>query len=604
MAVHRAPQVTGRGRKLLLIVVPPVVLLAGAAMLFIAQPEEPVIPLDADLCPLDDAASPSAVLLLDLRKPLGDEAASLAAGALRDVTLQLARHTELRVFALTSNAGAPRLPVRRFCKPYANDDISVGSAKDGPATRDCDDLPAQLTAQTAENATRFCALRDQVGAEIQRLVERPLAIPVPNAYLVEAIEETSLAFAERTGARSLYVFSDMLQHAGWFSHAERGSQGWGFNDFIHMREVEEASVGPRPPPLDGVDATVYYIPRTGVTDAPRAKMNHMAFWRQYFTDALGAAPTFEELATLPDYPVEPLLNTLTEAEKLAQERKRLEAQSKRLERATAEYEAAQQRARQARQRAEAARQAQEEEAARQAAEAAEEAERQAEAAEAARRAAEDAARDEPAPPAPTRPPDIAQAEEPPAQTPAAQGAAREAAQQAAQEPAQPPAPAESTPEVAVEPAATEPVAAGDAADPAPGTVAPQPVAAAPQTPPPALPSLAPDLAAAPDEPQSSFCAASLQERFQNTNAYPIANRRLNLGAADIAVEFVVDEQGQTVDETVRVVVESSTATRPNYFDAFADEARNVAQGWVFDFNAADTECVRTQTVRARVKFKY
>ena len=343
MAVHRAPQVTGRGRKLLLIVVPPVVLLAGAAMLFIAQPEEPVIPLDADLCPLDDAASPSAVLLLDLRKPLGDEAASLAAGALRDVTLQLARHTELRVFALTSNAGAPRLPVRRFCKPYANDDISVGSAKDGPATRDCDDLPAQLTAQTAENATRFCALRDQVGAEIQRLVERPLAIPVPNAYLVEAIEETSLAFAERTGARSLYVFSDMLQHAGWFSHAERGSQGWGFNDFIHMREVEEASVGPRPPPLDGVDATVYYIPRTGVTDAPRAKMNHMAFWRQYFTDSLGTAPTFEELATLPDYPVEPLLNTLTEAEKLAQERKRLEAQSKRLERATAEYEAAQQR---------------------------------------------------------------------------------------------------------------------------------------------------------------------------------------------------------------------------------------------------------------------
>ena len=261
--------------------------------------------------------------------------------------------------------------------------------------------------------------------EIQRLVDRPLAIPVPNAYLVEAIEETSLAFAEDPGVRSLYVFSDMLQHSSWFSHAELGSQRWGFNDFIHVREMEEASVGPRPPPLDDVPVTVYYLPRQGVTDAPRPRMNHMAFWRQYFTDALGTEPTFEELATLPDYPVEPLLNTLTEAEQLVQERRRLEAESKRLERATAEYEAAQERA-----RAEQARRAKEaeEEAARQAAEAA----RRAAAAEAERAAArqqqeeqEEAAQEQPAAAAPS--PAVAQAEDPPARGARAFGSRRRAA---------------------------------------------------------------------------------------------------------------------------------------------------------------------------------
>ena len=594
MAVHRAPQVGGRRRKLLL-VVPPVVLAAFAAWLFIARPEEPALPLDADLCPLGDVASPSAVLLLDLRKPLGDEAVSLATNALRRVTLQLARHTELRVFALASNAAAPRLPVRRFCKPYGNDDISVDSAKDGRATRDCDDLPAQLTARTVENATRFCALRDEVGAEIQRLVQRPLAIPVPNAYLVEAIEETSLAFAEQSGAQSLYIFSDMLQHAGWFSHAERGSQGWGFNDFIHMREMEEASVGPRPPPLDGVDVAVYYIPRAGITDAPRAKMNHKAFWRQYFMDALGTTPRFEDLVTLPDYPVEPLLNTLTEAEKLAQERKRLEAQSKRLERATAEYEAAQERAREARLRTDAARRGAEEEEEERAEEEGAEEERTVAAAP-PRPAAEPPASDDLPAAAQTRPPDIAQAEEPPPEPPALPDRAPPPAE----------AEAESVPEETAAPAVNE-VATNP---PAAGELAPPPAAAAPRPPPPAAPSstlepAAPaDAGAEQDNAEAAFCGATIQRRFENTNAYPIKNRRLNLGAADIAVEFVVDEQGETVDETVRVVIESSTATRPNYLDAFADEARKVAQAWVFDFDPADAPCVKRQTVRARVKFKY
>lgn len=579
MAVHRAPQATGRWRKLVLIVVPPLVLLAGAATLFIAQPEEPTVPLDADLCPLE-VERPQAVLLLDLRKPLGGEAASLAVDALRSVTLRSARYTELRVFALTSDAAAPRLPVRRFCKPYANEMLAVGSAKDGREARDCDDLPAQLTAQAAENATRFCALRSEVAAAITRLTQRPLVVPVPNAYLIEAIEETSLAFGEQSGARSLYVFSDMLQHAGWFSHAERGAQGWGFNDFIYMREMAEASVGPRPPPLDGIDVTVFYVLREGVTNAPRPKMNHVAFWRQYLSDALGAAPAFEEVATLPSYAVEPLLERLTETERLAQERKRLEAESKRLERATAEYEAAQQRAQQVATERAAAERAAAERAAERAAE-----ERAAEERAAAERAAEERAAEERA----AAEAALAAAQEVP---PEAQTSRPDVAQVEPQPPAEPP------------PEETQQSQTGplpDAALSAPAIAAAP--AAQPEPPPPPAPNPLAQLPAAQEDADDS-CEAVLQERFQTTNAYPIKNRRLNLGAADIAVEFAINELGQTVDDTVRVIEESSTATRPNYFDAFAEESRKLVREWVFDFAPGAATCSKEQVRRARVKFKY
>ena len=577
MAVHRAPQTSGRAGKWLLIGVPPVVLLGGAALLFIAEPQEPSAPLDADLCPLD--ADPArAVLLLDLRKPLGGQAATLATNALRDVTLDLAANTELAVFALTPNPGTPRLPIRRFCKPYGNDAISPTSAKDGGVpVRDCDDLPAQLAAQTRANATRFCALRDDVAAHIERLAARPLAVPVPNAYLIEALEETSLAYAERAGAKSLYVFSDMLQHAGWFSHIERGSQGWGFNDFIHMREMEVASVGPRPPPLEDVAVTIFYVPREGVTDAPRAKMNHTEFWRRYFADAMGAEPRFNERAPMPSYAVDPLLNKLSQAEELAQERKRLEAESKRLERATAEYQAAQQRARDAASRAQAAERA---------------------ARERALAAAATPPEAEPsAPPREVAPVDESEATPPPeADAPADTGTpADEApAQVAAIVPAEPP---------------PEEAAVLPAEEPAPAVPAPVEV----EPPPPPAPA---DLAATPgpepgsaqgaqqDASDNAACEAVLQPRFRNTNAYPIKSRRLNLGSADIAVEFAVNEQGETLDDSVQVIVDASIASRPTYFDAFADEARKLVRDWVFDFNASAAPCERRQTLRARVEFKY
>ena len=358
MAVHRAPQTGGRWPKLALIAVPILVLAVALAMVLLNQPgADPQ--RDSDLCPVVGVAANQGAFLVDLRKPLGADGPQLVNDVLRDVTAALPADTELRVYTLTGNATAPRRLLRRFCKPYANSDLAVAGAKeDAAAVRDCADLPAQLPTRLRENAQRFCAVRAEVARDLGRAASRPLAIPVPNAFLVEAIEETALSFAERapaTGTRRFFVLSDMLQHALWFSHVERGMAGWGFSDFIYQREMAASTVGPRPAPLTDVGVTVFYLPRTGWTEAPRPRVTHTAFWTRYFVDAMGAEPELRMLAAVDDYEVVPLMNQLSEAEKIAQERERLELASERLEAAMAAQQ--EQAERQAAERREAERQA-------------------------------------------------------------------------------------------------------------------------------------------------------------------------------------------------------------------------------------------------------
>ena len=62
--------------------------------------------------PAADDATGHGVFLLDLQKPLARGHAPLPGRLLRDVTLDLAAHTELEVFTLTDYAEAPRIAAR------------------------------------------------------------------------------------------------------------------------------------------------------------------------------------------------------------------------------------------------------------------------------------------------------------------------------------------------------------------------------------------------------------------------------------------------------------------------------------------------------------
>ena len=525
MTVLRPPQ-QGLHRSLRF-VAPPLLVVAALAGLLLFVDLEAAPELDADLCPISpDAIVQRAVLLVDLQKPAlaAANGRGLAEDALQAVSAEVGIGTELTVVAVSSDKGAALQPIARLCKPYGSVEQKIANA-DGT---DCADWPADFTARDRENAMRFCARRADLRRRIDDLIAQPSA-PVENAFVVEAIEEISLSLADEPRQKSLYVFSDLLQHADWYSHVELGSDSWDFADYVSAREQQDPQLGPRPPPVAGLAATLFYVPRQGSTDAPGAKATHLRFWRDYFADSTGRAPRLVELPTAQSYTATPLMNRLSAVEAVTLERQRLQREREaaerdlaRLAQARAELEAMRKRALERR--------------------------RQLEANEAV--------------------PPVAERSMP---TVAFGEGAAPSAPIAAVEPALPPAA-----EVAFAP--------------------PEP--------------LEKDLAAevravASPAPARSLCDADLMPRFAlRAPAYP-GRYRVNYGSATVTLRYTVDEQGDTEDESVEIVADTSSATKPAFFDLFADQARNTVERYRYEFDElGESACERRQRLTRRFVFRY
>ena len=369
-----------------------------------------------------------------------------------------------------------------------------------------------------------------------------------------------------------------------------------------MRTAQDALVGPRPPPIPGLDVSIFYVPRTGVTDLPRMKRVHQHFWQEYFAEA---KPSFHEQALMPEYPVAPLMNRLTEAE---QERTQLRQEREEAERLLAQVEQERAALDEARRQADAEERAQQarmdelrrqrellqaEEARRIAAQA--EAARQAQAEEEAlapepEEAVAEAPPDEPSQPVATEAPPDAAPQPAVAETPTPEPPAPE-----------PPAVAE-TP--APEPPALEPPAVAE-------TPAPESPAAAPAEAPEAedadaqaqAEALAADVSV--DSVALEPCAAHLKPRFHDSlAAYPGGNRR-DYGSATVVIQFTLNDRGETVPGSVEMLSERSFAEQPAYLSLFSQQALNLVRSWEFDFADAETgECARRQQLVTQFGFQY
>ena len=298
----------------------PVVLVAAvtALMVLLVDRGGAELELDEDLCRMEAAQSAGATLLVDFQKPV--RPASYAT-LLRDVSLDLPAGTELRAFALTSEPRSSRQFLGRLCKPYDNADLSIDMAKDAErAQRDCDDLPAQMPPELRDVAMRFCDRR----AALQRRIDRAgggTRAPVAVAELMESLDATLLEIAAEPGPQTLYVFSDMLQHAYWYSHLDLDWNAWRYEDFLPLRQARGPV--PRMEDLAGLRVPILYVPRGELTDRRRPRQAHQAFWRAYLA---GADVDFREQHALPGYAAVPVMRTLRDAESAARERETLERQ--------------------------------------------------------------------------------------------------------------------------------------------------------------------------------------------------------------------------------------------------------------------------------------
>lgn len=624
MAKYRPPQTAEKKRHLLFFIALPVVLIAGVTAIVLGERFGDASTLDADLCRETASIEGHAVFLMDLRKPLGDAHQSLPGALLRDVTLDLEAGTELRVFNLTADLAMPTRLVGRLCKPYANAELTVaGAAGQRGVARDCDDLPSGLDDAVRDRAVRFCALRRDLRRRIDDIARRPSEAPLANAYLMEAIEDTSLALADRMGWRALYVFSDMMQHAAWYSHPELGEDGWSFEDFTDLRNEESTLVG-ETSRTAGIPVHVFYAPRGSLTDEPPAEQAHKRFWRSYFA---ANRLTYKNVPVLPAYEVELVMSNLPEAARLERQRRVYQRRRERAETALKEL--------------------QEELSELQG-------QRDLATAEEPRQAVEPESRDpEPSPepvvdreahevPDSTPPPPLADVaptigrQEPPSPEPlvdpAAQPLERPLADTEAPQRAEQPAaetgtvleqPAErptAEPDALEQPAEQPPAETGTplnqpaepvSAQPPPDARLAEDGGAAAQAPPAEPQAVPPGLPAEPSTSQADSLPAlaaelppcTVRARRRTVDIYP-GGHRVNYGAAEIVVRYIVDEQGRTEDDGISIVDVESTATRPRYFDLFAARARAEIERREFDFVDVDAGCRKRQEIKTKLVFQF
>ena len=314
--VQAAGSRDGRGRvRRLAMAVPIALLLVLGGVL--ATHSEPAAQLarDAALCPLDaNMIGRRAIYLIDLRKPLDDHARALPGELLLQAAGELRVNDELRVYALTPFAEAPRMALGRLCKPFADAELTARAAKDQRrAEADCSDLPAQLPAALRSDAKRYCGLRATIRERIEELASRPAPSVVGDAHLIDAFAEIDQSLQDQQQAQTtettLYVFSDMMQHADWYSHLTLGggpsqdraaedALAWQFATFRQRRERRNASFGLASPPPATLRVKIFYLPLAGFTDHNEGRRAHKQFWRDYF----GNRPVvFVDQNTMPSY---------------------------------------------------------------------------------------------------------------------------------------------------------------------------------------------------------------------------------------------------------------------------------------------------------------
>ena len=561
MAVLRAYKSSLRSQRRLLFLIPPILVLiiVFSLMLFVDAPRDEVA-LDEDLCPSGaEEIVERAVFLLDLRKPLDAEHVSLPGQLLREVVTGLDANSELRVFALADTSSAPRTSLARSCKPYDNAELAAGGSAPG---HDCDDLDA-LSEAARDRVTRFCAWREALQSSLDGLVVRQEGVPVANAYLVEAIEDTILEFSEFSGQHSLYIFSDMMQHATWHSQPESGVEYAGLHDQGNV----QAGLAPLLRTVDDLRIKIFYVPRRGVTEDTRTKADHKEFWRDYFADFSATGVEFEDQPLMAAYEVDSLASEPTEMELAAREREQLRLEREQIELALAEVE-------KERKALEAARQlAADERRERDAREA--ELERQRELAQ-AREAEREAEQQR------------LEAERLRLERERSEVESRELAEQRTQD---------ALPQESID----------ESGQSAPASTRP-PRLFLTQAPEPAGEAIGES--SAPERPADQSrtiivpCVAQLKPEFDaGTDFYP-GGRRVNYGSAVITVRYALDDQGETVDDETAVVGDSSNATRPRFLDALASDTVELVKNWEFDFsqgNACTKPQVQTAVFRYRSK---
>ena len=292
------------------------------------------------------------VFLADFRKPLDAAHTTLPGALLRRAVSEMDAGAELAVYTLSRHAEAPRTLVGRLCKTV---DLA-GLATEPGTTQDCA-VPPQAPPGLRSVARDFCRQRDALVRRLDALALETLGQAAGATYLVEALEATAREFRDAPG--TLHLFSDLKQHAPWFSHIDRPLAEWEFEQMATAWTTLGAEVGtawrqaaaledfveqqrrrqPLEAPLSGFPAgttvRIHYVPRATTTALDDWRTAHQRFWSSYLQ---GAEVIFDDQPVMADYVAASLESPQTATELAAYELERLRHSSASVERDRAEIE--------------------------------------------------------------------------------------------------------------------------------------------------------------------------------------------------------------------------------------------------------------------------
>lgn len=192
------------------------------------------------LCPNEEEANfiPSRTyVLMDLSEPLGGQQQALR-GLINAASNSLEAREKIIIGRLQPNRGNSWKELSSFCSPDLKS-ISDSFGRSISLEKDCPEIiskgkqypwPLGTGQDLREQTRKICESYSRFQKKVRTASE---VVPddnpeEPRSYIVSAIEEImhDANNAPNGTRRRLIVFSDMLQHAEWFSHYEESHAPW------------------------------------------------------------------------------------------------------------------------------------------------------------------------------------------------------------------------------------------------------------------------------------------------------------------------------------------------------------------------------------------
>lgn len=228
--------------------------LVGTALYSAKNTEKEVKINSADLCPADRSnLNDYAAILLDISDPLTDNNAKELSNEILKIAEKIPKYGKLALF----NVNATDKPFFFRCLPNK--------------PSECDPLH--------KNCGRVSHI---YGKEFEEPVKNSIEKFLANAQrqetspIIEAIYAISLLtdFQEKK-TKELYIFSDMLQNVGGYSHYD----GPTHEEFQKLSRTEYYKINK--PVLNGISVEVFYILNRGPARTLQTE-NHRLFWDDFF----------------------------------------------------------------------------------------------------------------------------------------------------------------------------------------------------------------------------------------------------------------------------------------------------------------------------------